>query len=173
MVTLETAIPGCTVRSWAQTDVPALAMYANDREVWLNLRDRFPHPYGRPDAESWITCASGQKPQRNLTIAVKDAAIGGIGLELQADVHRLSAEIGYWLARTYWGQGLATAAVGAVTSYGFETLRLCRIYAMVFEHNSASCRVLEKCGYQLEGRLRRSVIKAGRTLDQLLYARVE
>jgi RimJ/RimL family protein N-acetyltransferase len=173
MVTLETANPECTVRSWIESDIPALAAHANDREVWLNLRDRFPHPYGRPDAEIWIACASGQDPQRSFAITFKDVAIGGIGLELQADVHRLTAEIGYWLGRIYWGQGLATAAVNAVTSFGFKTLGLCRLYAMVFEHNGASCRVLEKCGYQLEGRMRKSVIKAGRTLDQLLYARVQ
>jgi len=173
MVMFETAIPDCTVRSWVQTDVPALVRHANDRDVWLNLRDRFPHPYGRADAETWIACASDQERQRNFAIAFKDIATGGIGLEPQHDVHRMSAEIGYWLGRSYWGQGLATAAVTAVTSYGFTTLGLCRIYATVFEHNAASCRVLEKCGYQYEGRLRKSVIKAGRTLDQLLYARVE
>jgi RimJ/RimL family protein N-acetyltransferase len=173
MVTLETAVAACTVRSWLETDVADLTAQANDREVWLNLRDRFPHPYGRADAEAWITCASAQMPERNLAIALRDVAIGGIGLELQEDVHRRSAEIGYWLGRTYWGQGVATAAVNAVTSYGFTRLGLCRIYAVVFEHNGASCRVLEKCGYQYEGRMRKSVIKEGRTLDQLLYARVE
>src|SRR5262249_24820008 len=138
MVMLPTTLADCTVRSWAHTDVPALAAQANDREVWLNLRDRFPHPYGQADAESWITCASGQKPHRSFAIAFKEAAIGGIGLEIQEDVHRRSAEIGYWLVRTYWGRGVATAAVGAVTSYGFQSLGLCRIYAMVFEHNGAS-----------------------------------
>jgi RimJ/RimL family protein N-acetyltransferase len=173
MVVLETAVPDCTVRSWLEGDVVALAAQANDRAVWLNLRDRFPHPYGRADAEAWIGCASSQEPPRSFAIAIKDVAIGGIGLELQADVHRLTAEIGYWLGRTYWGKGVATAAVNAVTSYGFTTLGLCRVYAMVFEHNTASCRVLEKCGYQFEGRMRKSVVKEGRTLDQLLYARIQ
>jgi ribosomal-protein-alanine N-acetyltransferase len=173
MVVLKTAISGCTVKSWTSTDAPALATHANDREVWLNLRDRFPHPYGQADAEAWIACDSGQQPQRNFAVVLKDVAIGGIGLEPQQDVHHRSAEIGYWLGRAYWHQGLATAAVDAVTSYGLESLGLCRIYAMVFEHNAASCRVLEKCGYQLEGRLRKSVVKAGRTLDQLLYAKVD
>jgi RimJ/RimL family protein N-acetyltransferase len=105
MVTLETALAGCTVRSWLQADVSALAGQANDREVWLNLRDRFPHPYRRADAEAWITCASGQKPERSFAVVLRDVAIGGIGLELQQDVHRRFAEIGYWLGRTYWGQG--------------------------------------------------------------------
>ncbi len=173
MVTIETAIPGCRLGSWIESDARALATHANDREVWLNLRDRFPHPYGPADAEAWIACASGQEPQRSFAIAINDVAIGGIGLEVQTDVHRRSAELGYWLGRIYWGQGMATAAVNALTSYGFKTLGLCRIYAMVFEHNAASCRVLEKCGYQFEGRMRKSVIKAGRTLDQFLYARVE
>src|SRR5947207_358663 len=141
MVMLDTVIPDCTVRSWDQSDVSALAAHANDREVWLNLRDRFPHPYGQADAEAWIACASGQEPQQNFAVALKNVAIGGIGLAVQEDVHQRSAEIGYWLGRTLWGQGLATAAVNAVTSYGFKTLGLCRIYAMVFEHNGASCRV--------------------------------
>jgi RimJ/RimL family protein N-acetyltransferase len=173
MVTIETANPGCMVRSWINSDVPALAAHANDRDVWLNLRDRFPHPYGRADAEAWIACASSQEPQRNFAIAIKGAAVGGIGLELQEDVHRRSAEIGYWLGRAYWGQGLASVAVDAVTSYGFKAFELCRIYAMVFDHNGASCRVLEKCGYKLEGRMRKSVTKAGHTLDQFIYARIQ
>jgi RimJ/RimL family protein N-acetyltransferase len=173
MLMLKTAIPDCILRGWVESDVSSLATHANDREVWLNLRDRFPHPYARTDAETWIKCASGQEPPRNFAVTIKDVAIGGIGLEPQADVHRWSAEIGYWLGRAYWGKGVATAAVNAVTSYGFTTLGLCRIYAMVFDHNAASCRVLAKCSYQFEGRMRKSVIKAGRTLDQLLYARIE
>jgi RimJ/RimL family protein N-acetyltransferase len=96
--------------------------------------------------------------------------VGGIGLDLQADVHRHSAEIGYWLGAAHWGHGIATEAVRAVTAHGFSALDLCRIFAGVFAWNPASGRVLEKAGYTLEGRLRQAVIKDGQALDVVVYA---
>jgi RimJ/RimL family protein N-acetyltransferase len=160
----------CVVRSWRPGDEDALARHANDRGVWLNLRDRFPHPYTRTDAESWVRFAAGQKPEVNFAIAVDGQAVGGIGLVLHDDVERCSAEIGYWLGRAFWGRGLATAAVRGLTDYAFATHALTRVYALPFADNAASVRVLEKAGYQFEGRLRRASVKDGQVRDQLLYA---
>jgi RimJ/RimL family protein N-acetyltransferase len=87
-------------------------------------------------------------------------------------VHRRSAEIGYWVAEPYWGRGIATKAVGALTAFAFAHHDLVRIFAGVFASNPASARVLEKAGYAFEGRLRRSVVKDGIVLDQLMYAMV-
>lgn len=87
-------------------------------------------------------------------------------------MHRRSAEIGYWLGEPFWGRGIATAAVIAVTGYAFTRHDLVRLHAGVFEWNPASARVLEKAGYSLEGRLRKSVTKNGETIDQLLYATI-
>ena len=98
--------------------------------------------------------------------------MGGVGLFLQADVERYSAEIGYWIGEAFWGRGLATAVVRAFTDYAFDAFDLCRIYANVFEWNPGSCRVLEKAGYVLEGRLRSSAVKDGFVLDGFLYAKV-
>ncbi|MGH7406412.1 MAG: GNAT family N-acetyltransferase [Candidatus Methylomirabilales bacterium] len=97
-------------------------------------------------------------------------AVGRIGLDLQTDVHRRSAEIGFWLAEPYWGRGIATEAVRAMTDFAFATFDLCRIFAGVFEWDPASVRVLEKAGYAYEGRLRKSVTKDGQTIDAFLYA---
>jgi [ribosomal protein S5]-alanine N-acetyltransferase len=160
----------CTIRSWRASDRDSLARHANDREIWINLRDRFPHPYTPADADAWLALAPELRPETNFAIAVDGEAVGGIGLALQEDVHRRSAEIGYWLGREYWGRGIATEALRATTEWGFAHLDLCRIYAAVFAWNPASARVLEKAGYALEGRLRRNVTKAGRTTDQWLYA---
>jgi RimJ/RimL family protein N-acetyltransferase len=160
----------CVIRSWRPGDEDALARHANDRGVWLNLRDRFPHPYTRSDAEQWVRFASGRTPETAFAIAVEDQAVGGIGLELHDDVERCAAEIGYWLGRTFWGRGLATAAVRGLTAHAFEAHGLTRVYALPFADNAASARVLEKAGYRLEGRLRRSAVKDGRVRDQLLYA---
>ncbi len=93
-----------------------------------------------------------------------------MGLELLGDVYRLTAEIGYWLAEPFWGRGIATRAVAEATVYGFEKLGLARLQAEVFARNAASGRVLEKCGYRLEGRLHQKVFKADEILDSLLYA---
>jgi RimJ/RimL family protein N-acetyltransferase len=160
----------CRIRSWRVGDEAALARHANSRAVWLNLRDRFPHPYTLKHAEAWVRFAPAQDPETNFAIEVAGEAVGAVGFVLHEDVERSSAEIGYWLGEAVWGRGIATAAVRAATEYAFRTYALTRVYAVPFERNRASCRVLEKAGYVLEGRLRRSAVKDGQVLDQMLYA---
>jgi [ribosomal protein S5]-alanine N-acetyltransferase len=165
-------LPECRIRSWRVGDEPALARHADNRKIWLNVRDRFPHPYTPADAQAWVVRAAAATPETQFAVAVEGEAVGGVGLFLQVDVERYSAEIGYWIGEAFWGRGLATAVVRAFTDYAFETFELCRIYANVFEWNPASCRVLEKAGYVLEGRLRSSAVKDGFVLDGFLYAKV-
>jgi RimJ/RimL family protein N-acetyltransferase len=160
----------CTVRSWRGSDLGALVKYADNRRIWLNLRDRFPHPYTRRDGVEFLRDARQQRPETAFAIAVGGEAAGGIGFQLNGDVERVSAEIGYWLGEPFWGRGIATEALAAVTRYAVETHGLTRLYALPFAWNAASCRVLEKAGYVLEARLRRSAVKDGRIVDQLQYA---
>jgi len=150
--------------------VEPLAAHANNRNIWINLRDRFPHPYTKADARAFIRWARAQRPETAFAIAVGDEAVGGIGFVMNADVERVSAEIGYWLAEPFWGRGMTTEALVAATKYAVEAHGLTRIYALPFAWNQGSCRVLEKAGYILEARLRRSAIKDGRITDQLQYA---
>ncbi len=164
------SLTSCSVRSWAVGDVASLVANANDREIWLNLRDRFPHPYTARNGASFIKLARDMRPETFFAIAVDEKAVGGIGFVLQHDVERVSAEIGYWLGRPYWGRGIATDALVAITRHAIDAHGLTRVFALPFAHNSASCRVLEKSGYVLEGRLRRSAIKDGQVIDQLQYA---
>ena len=153
-------------------DEPALVRHADNRKIWLNVRDRFPHPYTPADAEAWVARAVAATPETQFAVEVEGEAVGGVGLFLQSDVERYSAEIGYWIGETFWGRGLATAVVRGFTDYAFDTFELCRIYANVFEWNPGSCRVLEKAGYVLEGRLRSAAVKDGFALDGFLYATV-
>ena len=162
----------CKVRSFHLEDAAPIARYANNRNVWINLRDAFPHPYGINDAIDFISMVNSQKPTTIFTIEVDQMASGAIGFRVGKDVERISAEIGYWIAEPLWGKGIMTEALEAVTSYAFEKYQLQRIFAVPFAWNSASFRVLEKCGYQLEGRMRKSAIKDGKIVDQLLYAYV-
>lgn len=162
------------LRPWRRGDEEALAREADDVEVWRSVRDRFPFPYTLADAERWIGHTLGLPgPPRNFAVIVDVAPVGGVGLELKDDIHRCTAEIGYWLGRAWWGRGLATEAVRQVTAYGFETFdSLTRIEGHVFASNRASARVLEKAGYVLEARLRRAVVKEGVVQDDLIYARL-
>ena len=169
---MELELPGCRIRSWRRGDEPSLARHADSERLWRNVRDHFPHPYTLADAEAWVSCASRATPETQFAIEVDGEAAGGIGLFLQEDVARYSAELGYWLGEAHWGHGLMTAAVRGFTEHAFRTFELRRIYAMVFEWNPASRRVLEKAGYELEGRMRLAAVKEGRVLDQFLYASV-
>jgi RimJ/RimL family protein N-acetyltransferase len=160
----------CAVRSWSTGDVVSLAAYANNRRIWMNLRDAFPHPYTEHHAREFIRAVRIRHPETTFAIDVGGVAVGSIGYVLHADVERVSAEIGYWIAEPFWGKGIATDALGAVTAHAVATHGLTRIYAVPFAWNAASCRVLEKAGYALEARLRRSAIKDGQITDQFQYA---
>jgi [ribosomal protein S5]-alanine N-acetyltransferase len=163
----------CLLRPWTHSDVPALVRYANNRKIWANVRDRFPHPYTRADAEQWTAYASKKSPVTDFAIEVNGEAVGGIGLVLREDVERCGAEVGYWLGEPLWGKGIATAAVRALTTYAFgEFPYLVRLYAMTYEDNVASQRVLEKAGFVREGVLRKNAFKDGRYRDQPIYALV-
>jgi RimJ/RimL family protein N-acetyltransferase len=162
----------CKLRSWHPKDVGSLAGHANNRKIWLNLRDRFPYPYTRTDAEIWIKGSLAARPETSFAIDISGEAVGGIGFELKTDVERFSAEVGYWLGEEFWGRGICTAALKIATQFAIESYNLNRIFALPFAENLASIRVLEKTGYVREGVLRKSSYKDGRFLDQHLYAYV-
>ena len=169
---LDLGVAGASVRPWRRGDEASLARHADNRKVWLNLTDGFPNPYTLSDAEAWIGWALAHDPPTHFAIAVKDEAVGGIGFNLKQDVERRSAEMGFWLGEPFWGKGITTAALRAVTDHAFATFELSRVYARVFEWNTASTRVLEKCGYRREARLRRAAIKDGQVIDVFLYATI-
>jgi RimJ/RimL family protein N-acetyltransferase len=160
------------IRSFCPEDIDSLVRHANNRNVWLNLRDLFPHPYERHHAEAWLRDLQQMNPVTAFAIASSEELIGGIGLHPQPDVMRRSVELGYWLAEPYWGRGIATAAVRAMVEWGFSNLDINRIFAYVFGWNLASARVLEKAGFTLEGRMREAVFKDGRLTDLFVYGMV-
>src|SRR5262249_17761468 len=148
----------CIVRQFAIADAASIAEAANDRRIWLQLRDLFPHPYRLADAEAYVSRVASVNPPRSLAVIVEGRAVGGVGLQLMTDVNRRSAEIGYWLGAAHWGRGITTEALTLVTEWAFSAHGLLRIFAQPFATNSASRRVLEKAGYALEGTMRRSAI---------------
>lgn len=163
------------IRPWQEGDEASLATYANNHKIWVNVRDRFPYPYTLKDAELWVRIADANHSMINLAIEIQGEAAGGIGIVFKQDIYYRTAEIGYWLGEPFWNRGIASRAVKAMTDYIFDSPQfdICRIYAGIFEYNTASARVLEKAGYQLESRLRKSVTKEGNTVDELIYAKLK
>jgi ribosomal-protein-alanine N-acetyltransferase len=160
------------IRDWRMEDAPSIAKYANNRKIWINLRDAFPYPYSLQDAESFISRIIETDSITVFAIATQSEAIGSIGLMVGKDVHRYTAEMGYWLAEPFWGKGIMTQAVKSMTSYAIRNLKLHRIYAEPYSTNPASVKVLEKAGFRCEGLLRSNVFKDGKVLDQFLYSYV-
>jgi ribosomal-protein-alanine N-acetyltransferase len=164
-----------TIRSLRPADAPSIARHVNDAEVCRYLL-LVPYPYALTDAESWIAQVSAESPEVNFGIDLGGEIVGGIGLQVNtatapgAAPH--SAEIGYWLGRAYWGRGVVTEAVAALTAWAFSELRLKRLHAGVFGPNVASTRVLTKAGYEYEGRRRAHYHRNGQFYDGLMYARL-
>jgi len=159
-----------TIRPLRAADAPSIARYADNRKVWINLKDAFPHPYTQADARTFIRQARRDRSQKHFAIVIDGAVCGGIGYFVKQDVFRRTAVIGYWLGEPFWGRGVMTEAVRALTLWIFEHRAVCRIEAGVFGWNQASMRVLEKAGFRLEGIQRRAVSKAGRIVDRHVYA---
>ena len=156
---------------FAPSDREALAQLMNgaDRRY---LSDRLPSPYTLDSADWWLEhIAQEEKEGKGLfrAIAADGRLAGNISVERKEDVYRLDGELGYLLDRSFWGRGIATLAVGHFCREVFERLNLERITAAVYAPNIASCRVLEKNGFSLEGTIRRGVVKNGAICDLCLY----
>ena len=168
---MELRLKRCTIREYRPDDAESLAKHANNRRVWLGLRDLFPHPYAIENAHEFLRQATAEKPTTKFCIDIESAAAGGIGIRIGEDVHRHVGQLGYWLGEKFWGRGIMTETVSEFVNYCFKKFPLHRIYAEAYANNLASARVLEKAGFVLEGRLRKNVVKDGKVLDSLLFAK--
>ncbi|MFM8449801.1 MAG: GNAT family N-acetyltransferase [Haliscomenobacter sp.] len=159
----------------ALSDGPRLSDLANNRKIWDNVRDYFPHPYTTAHAYDFIQALSSSETLQ-YTYAIRQKGehlCGVIGLHTQSDIYRKSAELGYWVGEPYWNQGIASQAVQQMLDFGFHGLGLVRIFASVFSFNLASARVLEKNGFLLEGIARSAAFKNDCLVDECRYACVK
>ena len=163
---------GVHLRAWGTEDAPALTAAINNKKVLDNLRDGIPYPYTEKDAEEFIraTLATERDSRYAFAITYDGKVIGSIGVFRKENVHRLTAELGYYIAEPHWGKGIVTEAVKQICAYVFMNTDIVRIFAEPYAHNAASCRVLEKAGFQLEGTLRQNAIKNGQMTDMKMYA---
>lgn len=160
------------IRKWHPDDAGALAKALNNPKVQDNLRDGLPYPYTEEDALSFILgmLMEDENDCFSFAVTADDQVIGSIGVFRQQNIHRQTAELGYYIAEEYWGQGIMTEAVRQICRHVFRSSDILRIYAEPFAYNTASCRVLEKAGFQPEGLLRQNAVKNGKVQDMKLYA---
>ena len=165
----------CVIREWRLEDKNDLAAMLNNKKIMDNLRDGLPYPYTVDDAEEFISSMLSADKTKTFPFAIvlDDKVIGSIGVFRCENIHSRTAEMGYYIGEPYWGKGLTTSAVKQTCSYIFEHTDIIRIFAEPFAYNTASCRVLEKAGFQLEGVLRSNAVKNGKMLDMKMYALVK
>lgn len=165
----------CLIRKWRLEDKDDLAENLNNLKVLNNLRDGLPYPYTPADAENYILSILSADPENTFAFAItaEERVIGSIGVFRCNNIHFRTAELGYYIGEPYWGKGYMTSAVKQICRHVFETTNIVRIFAEPFAQNTASCRVLEKAGFQLEGTLRSNAVKNGAMLDMKLYALVK
>ena len=162
----------CILRKWRLSDAEDLASALNNEKILNKLRDGPPFPYTEKDAEDYIASmlSADENSVFAYAVTVDDRAVGSIAAFRRDNIHRQTAELGYYLSERYWGCGIMTDAVRQICDLILETTDILRIFAEPFASNVASRRVLEKCGFELEGIMKNNAVKNGKVLDMAMYA---
>ena len=165
----------CRIRKWELSDAKDLAAALSNKKVQDNLRDGLPYPYTEQDGKDFISAmlSADENETFAFAIMVDDKVVGSIGIFRQGNIHSQTAELGYYIAEEYWGKGIMTEVVKQICEYVFGDSDIIRIYAEPFAYNIASCRVLEKVGFQYEGTLRSNAVKNGKVIDMKMYSLIK
>ena len=163
------------IRRWKLSDARDLATALSNKKIQDNLRDGLPYPYTEQDGKEFISAmlAANENDTFAFAITVNGKVIGSIGAFRQGNIHRQTAELGYYIAEEYWGKGIMTEAVKQLCDYVFSNTDIIRIYAEPFAYNIGSCRVREKAGFQYEGTLRSNALKNGNVIDMKMYSKLK
>ena len=162
----------CRIRKWELSDAKDLAAALSNKKVQDNLRDGLPYPYTEQDGKEFISAmlSADESETFAFAITIDNMVIGSISIFRQGNIHRQTAELGYYIAEEYWSKGIMTEAVKQICEYVFAKSDIIRIYAEPFAYNIASCRVLEKVGFQYEGTLRSNAVKNSKVIDMKMYS---
>ena len=155
------------IRPYSEADIPELLPLIGTKEVAATTL-RIAHPYTERDAREFLEFAKEPgKIWLAITLREDGSQIGGIGLRI--DEQHQHAELGYWLGVPYWGKGYATESAREMLRYGFDDLKLHRIFATHFKHNPTSGNVLKKLSMRYEGCQREHLLKWGEFVDSEMY----
>jgi len=162
------------LRLFKKDDAADLTAAINNKKVIDNLRE-IPFPYTERDANEFIEAVLAADKETHYVFAITygGKVIGCISALRMDNVHRQTAELGYYVAEPYWNRGIATGAVQKMCACIFDNTDIIRIFAAPYGYNDASCRVLEKAGFLFEGVMRRNAVKNGKVIDMKLYAIIQ
>lgn len=165
----------CQIRPWVIEDAENLSIILDNKKIQKNLRDGLPFPYTVADAKNYISWVLDAEKGSHYVFAVvsENMVVGNIGVLRGENIHRFTAEMGYYIAESYWNKGIGTKAIEEICRFVFENTDIIRIFAQPFANNIASCRILEKAGFTYEGLLRNNAVKDGEVLDMKSYARIK
>ncbi|WP_329380355.1 GNAT family protein [Anaerofustis butyriciformans] len=162
------------LEKWDIKYLEDVVKHANNRHISNNLRDVFPYPYTKENAEFFIKdCINNDINNILKAITVNGKAVGSISVIKLNDVNRKTAEIGYWIGEEFQNKGIMKKAVKMVIKEAFERMDIVRIEAEIFETNIPSRKVLQNNGFKLEGRKEKSIFKNGKIMDSLMYSIVK
>ena len=159
-----------SIRPFQAGDLNSLVKYANNYNIAKYLSNKFNYPYTQDDGIAFINLALSADPYEIFAIVINDEVVGSIGIHPQKDIYCKNAELGYWLAEPFWGNGIMPLAIKEIINYGFKTFDITRIYARTFDTNFKSQRTLEKAGFKLEATLKGTYYKLGTVYDELIFA---
>lgn len=152
-----------------EKDIPFIVELLQHR-IFSDLTSNIPYPYVENDARSWVKMSKEAfENNTGYTFAIRNKEgqiIGAIGLHDRDDD---KAELGYWIGIPYWNKGYVTEAAKAIIDFGFNELKLNKIFATHFPHNPASGRIMEKAGMEQEAVLIKEVKKGGEYFDLVRY----
>jgi ribosomal-protein-alanine N-acetyltransferase len=163
------------LRTLRNSDAYSIYKNAKDREV--TMYTRLPYPYRLKYAHDFVRlCQEHYKEKTAFELGIEskktEEIIGMISL-MNIDYELRSGEVGYWLGNQYWRRGITKEALSLILDFGFNNLKLNRIYAKVLHPNLASIRLLQSAGFRYEGRVRKSVFREGSWFDELIFAMVD
>jgi RimJ/RimL family protein N-acetyltransferase len=158
-----------TLSQLVEKDVSSIAELLQHR-IFSDLTSNIPYPYVENDARSWVKMSKEAfENNAGYTFAIRNKEgqiMGAIGLHDREDD---KAELGYWIGIPYWNKGYVTEAAKAIIDFGFDELKLNKIFATHFLHNPASGRIMEKIGMKKEAVLIKEVKKDGEYFDLVRY----
>jgi RimJ/RimL family protein N-acetyltransferase len=158
------------LRPWTINDTESLIKYAGNQQITRFMSDGFSSISTPEGAARFISFANSGSDKLYRAIDTDGEAVGGIGISVQTDIHRKNAELGYWLAEPFWGNGIISRAIPMIVDEAFRTFDINRVFARPFSNNQASHRVLLKAGFQLEAVLEKTVFRNEAYLDEHIYA---
>jgi ribosomal-protein-alanine N-acetyltransferase len=160
------------LRPLVASDAPAIYRHLQDKAI-VRWTSNIPWPYKKAHSVSFIKNSKEmRKTMKGFNFGVvpkgETEVVGIVGL-MKYDAANKKAELGYWLAKPYWGRGIMTESAGLAVDFAFSKLKCHRVYVRAFKANIASNKIIQKLGFKFEGIDREADYRFGKWQDTVRY----